>query len=221
MCLALLSASQGGGVTSGGARVALPRQVWRLVDDNMAYTIVKNGDYQDIGRLRVGVSSIPPAVKAMAAAAVAAGRRVPVALGPPSIGEAASENLTAMTRKQDGMLEINCAPLLRVVHAAAAQAGHPIACILSADPSAGHIRLWLAMPFSTGEDPKTTLPKGVMQLSARALWNSKPPPLIRTRNITATPSGNEANCCAAAAYVFTCAPLSQPPIPPAPRALNI
>lgn len=152
-----------------GSRLALPGRVaWRRVDDATAVAVISAGDCAGLQRLRVGAASIPPAVKALAAAATSC---VPVALGPPAAGEAAAAGgVTAMPRAQDGILEINCKPLVRMLDAVAAAAGGRVACYLRAEPSAGRVRLWLAMPGCSPEALEAgALPEGATQLNAAAL----------------------------------------------------
>jgi hypothetical protein len=109
------------------------RASWRLVDDATAVGIFHPIGAPSVRRLEIRSSNVPPAVAGLALAAAAEGRRVPVVLGPPAGGEAQAGALT-MAFQVDGRIDINSAPLLRLVRAAAAMLGAPVAVILRAEP---------------------------------------------------------------------------------------
>jgi len=113
---------------------------------------------------------VPRTIAALAAAAAAEGRHLPVVLGPPAGGDGAAGCISISVSKTQNRLELSSASLMRSVLRAASALGTPIALVLRAEPTQRRCRAWLAMPGSTGEALEAgVLPEGVRQLSEGAL----------------------------------------------------
>lgn len=143
---------------------------WRPVDGATTMGVFPVRHPEALGRrLLVGAGNVPPAMKALLAAAAAEGRRCPVVLGPPAGGEDTPGELSSMLQK-DGKLEICSLPLLRLINKAVERLGGPMAVLLRAEPQERRVRLWLAPAGGSLEELEApALPAGVGQLSSAAL----------------------------------------------------
>jgi hypothetical protein len=156
----------GGGGASNGAPAAPPDKAqWRVVDDATVVGLIPAVGSPKVKKFELRPNNVPPAIAALAAA----GRRVPVVLGPPVGGEAQAGELTASLESR-GHLLLSSAALLRLVRASAAALGAPPLFVLRAEAGKGRIRAWLAADDSAGAALEAgQLPAGASQLSEEAL----------------------------------------------------
>jgi hypothetical protein len=158
----------------GSRPTNLKPSAWTLIDGHTAVGGLKS-PLNDPIRVRIPTIAVPAIAQGIAAAA---GGAAPLHLGPPDGRPAAAAALKANINKNDGRLEINSAPLLRLLVAsdiaAEAAGGATLELVFRADPTLRACFLWLAPAGSRGRAlTAPVLPAGVAQLSSAALKKRK------------------------------------------------